>query len=369
MLDKQLIKQLSSLKEIKKSPVLWRDQTRQRILQLAEQQSSKTWVWQDKVLFDWWQIKSRVPQPVFASLVTVVLLLILSMPIGKVALASLPGSWLYPVKRFQEKVALTFKQDAASQGAYYLHLAQLRLGELKQMPIGDSAQADLLRDYNINLSFAQANFEAAGSSAKLASLYDQSVSKFDKELNEVVVPAQDSGVYQTARQLTREIENRSLVVLVSAHLKDPEIPSTVAERLSQEINKVEQKLATVQSKLDKLPTSQKQAARVVIESKKQVVGAQAAGDEVSKTLAEAKELLEKKEFTLALAKVKECEVITLKTEEVLSEVTGNEPTSEVKGVEDKTTGEIKEEVKSNPATPSDTSGLSNTNQETLNPKP
>ncbi len=369
MLDRQLIKQLSSLREIKKPAALWCDQTRKQILQLAEQRSSKVWLWQDKALFDWWKIRSRVPQPVFVSLATILFLLVVSVPVGKATVVSLPGDWLYPVKRWQEKITLTLKQDAAAQGTYYLHLANLRLDELKQLPIGDSEQASLLRDYNINLSFAQANFEATGASVKLANLYDQSINNFERELNEVVVPGKDDGVYQTARQLTHEIGGKALAVLVNMHLKDQEPPSAVAQRLSEEIDKVEQKLATVQSKLDKLPASQKQAARVVIESKRQVVGAQDARQEASKTLAEAKELLEKKEFTLALAKVKEGEVITLKTEEALSEVGGvSDPVGEVKGELDNQVKEIPTDSTNSEVTPSpDTNEQPVSNQEIQNP--
>ncbi len=363
MRDNQLIKQLSSLREIKKPAVLWCDQTRKEILQLAEQKSGKEWFWQDKLVFYWWKTRSVVPQPVFVSLATILFLLVMTVPINQAVASSLPGDWLYPVKRWQEKITLTLKQDAASQGAYYLHLASVRLAELKRLPIGDNEQARVLRDYNINLSFAQVNFEASSTSIKLANLYDQSINNFERELNEVVVPSKDREVYQTARELTQTLGDKALAVLVNLHVKDQEPQNAVTQRLSEEINKVEQKLSTVQSKIDKLPISQKQVARVVIESKRQIIGAQDAGEEASKTLAEAKELLEKKEFTLALEKVKEGETITLKTEKVLNEV--EEVTGEVKGAEDQAIegeGVKTEDLETQPVQPSE---LNNTSQEIL----
>ncbi|MFH1867076.1 MAG: DUF5667 domain-containing protein [Patescibacteria group bacterium] len=338
MNNKALIKELQSLKEINKPSTLWRDQTRQRVLQLAEQKPLSVWSNSDRWLERWFEFRRHLaPVPVVASLVVVVMIILGSVPLAKGLAASLPGDWLYPAKRLEERVQISLKQTPVSQAVYSLELASRRLGELQQVPIGDAVQSELLRAYNIRLSFAQAYYQASEPSLSLAQLYDQGTKQLESKLNNIVVANSDTRIYRNAGRLTRQINSEALTTLVALHQggDNGDRHQVVTDRLQQEIDEVEQKFATIQTKINKLPAVQQRESKVVIDSKRQVVTASKASEEVSKTLAEAKELLEKKEFSLALEKLKEGEVISLKTEEVISEITGEneEEAGEVEGVE------------------------------------
>ncbi len=364
MKDKVLIKELQTLREIKKPASVWRDKTRNTILALAEKKPILGWGVGERVLVGWFDFRLRfAPVPAVALTTLLLIAVFFTLPLTPGFASSKPGDFAYPLKRLEEKIQLSFRQNATSQGIYHLKLAERRLTELKAVPIGSEDQLALLRDYNINLSFAEANYHAVLDSGELARVYDGSAKKLEGDLNQVIVTNNSKEVYQAARELTAKISNDSLNTLVVLHQQGKTSDQqAVQERLQEEITKVEQKLVTVQLKLGELPAPKRNTSKVVIESRRAVVPATEAEKEASRTLAEAKVLLEQKEFSLALAKVKEGEVITLKTEEAISEVeSGDDPAGEVKGAEDKTTAEVKTENKTDPTTPSGTSGSGNTN--------
>lgn len=331
MSDKILLKELHSFKQIHKPSTLWRDATRQRILTLAEAKPVTNWSGLERWRESWLEFRWRLsPVPVISSAVVAVALLMTGLPMSQTLAQAQPGDWLYPVKRLEERVELSFKTSPTAQGIYYLKLADRRLQELTSIPIGNVEQAELLRDYNVMLSFAQANYQAVAPTTELAQVYDRTTTNLIVNLNQVVVANSVRSVYTSARKLTKDINSQSLTTLVSLHKPDGNgTQQEVSDRLQREITKVEEQLATVQNKLQGLPSVQQRSSKVVIDSRRQVVPAAEAGKEATKNLDEAKEWLEKKEFSLALEKLKEGEVITLKTEEAIAEVTGED--GEVKG--------------------------------------
>ncbi|MFA4937102.1 MAG: DUF5667 domain-containing protein [Patescibacteria group bacterium] len=336
MKDKILIKELQSLREIKKPASVWRDKTRNTILSLAEQKPMIGWGVSDRVLVGWFDFRLKfAPVPAVAVVTMLLVMAFITLPLTPGFASSVPGDFAYPLKRLEEKIQLSLRQNSASQGIYYLKLADRRLSELKAIPIGSEDQVALLRDYNINLSFAEANYRAVANNNELAKVYDQVAKKLGENLNQIIVTNGSKQVYQVARELTDKISSDSLATLIVLHQQgQTSNQQVVQERLQEEIDKVEQKLATVQTKLGELSAPKRNTSKVVIESRRAVVPATEAGEEASKNLAEAKILLEQKEFSLALAKVKEGEVITLKTEEAISEEDVGQPDSvegEVRG--------------------------------------
>ena len=331
MSDQLLLKELRSIRKIHKPSTTWRDATRQRILSLAETKPLAGWSSVERWRESWLEFRWRLsPVPVVASTVVVLMLMFSCLPFSQTLAQSQPGDWLYPVKRLEERVELGMRTSPSSQGVYYLKLADRRLQELSHLPIGDSRQAELLRDYNVMLSFAQANYQAVAPTTQLAQIYDRATNNLITDLNQVVVANGVQNAYSSARKLTKDINSLSLTTLVSLHQPDGvSSQNEVTERLQQEITKVEEQLASVQTKLERLPGVAQRSSKVVLESRQQVVPVSEAGEEATKTLAEAKELLERKEFSLALEKLKEGEVITLKTEEAIDEAISQD--GEVKG--------------------------------------
>lgn len=333
MLDKDLIKDISLLKEVIKPTSAWRDSARRQVLFWAEQRPLGGYtVWESATsrLMSW-RIK-LAPIPAMSILVMVLIIFIIIPFAGGLA-STQPGEIFYPVKRFQEKLEIVFKTTNEAKGDYYLLLAQRRLDEITGLSIGDEYQGKLLRDYNIDLSFARAYYQATPPAAALAQNFDNKITILKDDLKFIIVTNDDRQVYKVAYDLTDKLSNDALLTLVALGQSTTSNTSLVL-RLNQEIFKVEQKLATVQDKIDDLPRSNLGSSKVVIESKKVVVAPADASKEATKTLAEARELIDKREFTLALQKIKEGEVITLKTEEVVDETANpSEKSGEVKGVE------------------------------------
>ena len=332
MLDKDLIKDIGSLKEMVRPSTAWRDSARRQVLMLAEQKPLRRYTsWETtRVNLMSWRLKVA-PLPAM-SIVVVLLIVSIVTPFAGGLASTQPGEILYPVKRFQEKLEVTFKTNNQAKGDYYLLLAERRLNEIAGLSIGDEYQGKLLRDYNIDLSFARAYYQATPTSTALAQSFDNKTTSLKEDLKSIIVSNDDRQVYKVAYDLTDKLSNDALVTLVALG-QSTAGDTTLASRLNEEISKVEEKLASIQTKIDDLPKNDLSGSKVVIESKKVVVAATDASKEASKTLEEAKELIDKQEFTLALQKIKEGEVITLKTEEVVDETTAA-ATGEVKGATD-----------------------------------
>ncbi|MDZ4229890.1 MAG: hypothetical protein U1C53_02010, partial [Candidatus Veblenbacteria bacterium] len=252
----------------------------------------------------------------------------------------------YPVKRVAEKVELSVRSTSGSQGLFYLTLAGRRLTEAQAVGAAEATtQAELLRDYNIALGFAQAGLETGLTSTTLARAYDQTTDMLAANLTTLPTAPQNQLVLSVALELTGKVSARALALLVSAHRQGANgLPQAeVANRLTQEIAKVEAKLGHVDDKIKEFP-SVRPAPRVVIESKSTVVPVAEASRQAKESLSEAKELVARNEFSLALQKVQESEDITQKSEAAVADeaVAGEEQSpleGEVKGEADETTGE------------------------------
>lgn len=339
-MSKKLFNQLSELKGVNQAPALWRSQNRADLLRAISVEPTKSYSWIENLNI--WQLNFRrtlAPIRLAPVLATVLLVVFGSMPFAQAMNSSLPGSTLYPIKRLAERVELTWYANSQNQGVFYLQLASRRLAEMKKVDVqAVPTQAWLLREYNINLAYAQASLQSASESAALVAKFDKASSELTNELRGLATRAYDRQAYQVALTMTEKLSRNSLAALINTSNTNPEINMPVAERLEDQIAQAEQKLNTVDGKLIKLP-SNKQQPKVVIESKQAVVQVKEASKQAKESLQEAKKLIAKKDFSLALQKVQEVEDITKKSEDALSQAEVGEATEpETKPEEGKVEG-------------------------------
>jgi hypothetical protein len=305
-------------------------------MQTVEREAVKPYSTSERFSLVFSQVRLAMsPLPLVPTLAVLAGLLFGWTPFAQATLAALPGDNLYPVKRVAERVALSLHSSAESQGLYYLELADRRVTELSAPGVDAATQAKLLRDYNINLGFSQASFNAAPSTSRLAVAYDGAVGELALRLKSYLPAASARPAYAAALHLTDRLGSEALAVLVTAHQSSQNgvLPQAVAQRLEQEIMKVEAKLRGMESKMVTLPSS-KTSPRVVIESKQVVVPVRQAQQIAKDSLTEARKLVEKKEFNLALEKVQESEDITSKTEAAVDKAADNQkPEGKVEGVQ------------------------------------
>lgn len=355
MSDHKLLQQLKEIQVTKRAPALWREQTRERLLTLTETQTSRAYSFSEVVGLSWSQVRLTLsPVPIMPVLVVMLGLVFGYTPVSQAYSASLPGNLLYPVKRTVERVELSLRSTPAKQGLFHLKLAERRLNEFNNLPSGEeSTQASLLRDYNIDLSFAQASLQATDDS-KLAMQYDEVATELENKLAATKVLPNSQTSYNVAVVLTDKLSSTALAVLVDAHQNGQNglLPAAVAQRLESQISKIQNKLDGMESRISEFPES-KPALRVVLETKQTIVPAKEASREAKKSLTEAMVLIQKKEFTLALQKMQESEDITTKTEAAITKAetpavtTPTEEQGKVDGVNTDT------EVKPSEVTPID----------------
>lgn len=349
MLDKQLQHQLNELANVKRAPLLWREQTRARLLKNIEVSASKPYSFSEQLVYRFQSVRLALA-PMHLAPVVVALFVMLAgySPFTSALAASLPGSPLYPIKRTVEKFELSLRSSSDSQGLFYLTLAGRRLTEA-QVVSNSTVQAELLRDYNIDLGFAAASLETGLASKDLAAAYDKATDYLAANLNSLAVSKVNRQVYKAALNLTNKVSSRALALLVSQHGTEHNGvgEDDVALRLSSEIAKMEAKLEDVEVKVKEFPAS-KPAPRVVLGHEATVVPVAEAQALAKANLSEAKELVARKEFSLALEKVQESEDLTTKSEAAVTEeeTTPEETTEEVPvdtQEEVKTEGEVKGE--------------------------
>ena len=157
-------------------------------------------------------------------------------------------------------------------------------------------------------------------STDLAKTYDQATDILAANLNVLTPAPANRQVYKVALDLTSKVSSRALALLVSQHGSngDGVKSAEVADRLATEIAKVEAKLEGVEAKIQLFPENSP-APRVVITSKATVVPVAEASKQAKDNLAEAKELIARNEFGLALQKVQESEDLTAKSEAAVTE--------------------------------------------------
>lgn len=316
MSDRELVHQLGELKTVKTAPALWRAGARERLLAQVDSQPSTRYTAAESMRLWVMQLRLHVAPVSFVPVVaSAALVFVLAVPFVSAMNASLPGNPLYSFKRSLEQVELSFHTSAEGQGVAYLTLAQHRLTELARLPQNSPYQAQVLRDYNIALGFAQAGLNAAPLSSRLGVQYNDALAILGNELRAVAVTAPAAPAYHAALGLTDRLSGESLALLVAAHQSGQNgmLPQELSQRLEQQIAKVEAKLAGVDGKISQFPSSQP-APRVIIESKQTIVAAREAGQLAKESLSQAKALVAKNDFTLALQKMEESEDITAKTE-------------------------------------------------------
>jgi len=335
MSDRQLIKQLSELRSLKQSPALWREQTRERILNSIKVEPARAkWNFSESFALRFSTLRLQfAPLPVMPTLMTILIVLFGSVPFVQATGASLPSSPLYGLKRLSEQVQLSLVSSPEKQGFTYLKIARTRLGELQKVAPTDSAvQARLLVDYNRSLSFAQADLQATITTSKQAAEYDAISSTLSDSIRKLEINTLARLPYTASLQLTDRLASDALAMLVATHggNQNGTTPTAVAARFDSQIDRIGLKLDGIETKLDRLPIN-KVSPRVVLESREAVLPAREASRQAKQALAQAKELVQKKEFTLALQKVQEVEEITSKTEAAVDKV---ENSGEVKGTQD-----------------------------------
>lgn len=339
MSERLLINQLRELRSVKRAPAVWREQTRERLLSQAEAQAVRPYSVFERLRLGLQQARlSFAPVPLVSTVVAVAVVLTGAVPFSYATQASLPGQALYPVKRAFERVELSLKSTPEAQGVFRLDLAQTRLTELNALPRTQTlAASELLKSYNIEVSFAQAALRSAPISSALAIRYSEQAEALAQQLEGLVVPEYAQAAFTAARTLTDTLGNEALTMLVGAHQSGQNgvQPAVVAQRLESHLTKVAAKLEGVETRVQEFPDSGS-TQRVVIESRQAVVPIKEAPRVAKETLSQAKQLIEKKEFTLALQKVQETEDITEKTEAAVEkgEAEKAAPEPQVKGASD-----------------------------------
>ncbi|MBU1038704.1 hypothetical protein KKC17_00475 [Patescibacteria group bacterium] len=329
MSDRHLLNQIKELQNLKQAPVLWRQELRQTLLNTVAQEKTSAYSFKERVWL--WAKETRLVVAPFrlAPIVAAVFLLIGgTVPVARATNQSLPGQTLYSVKRLAEKVQLSFQTNPLSRGLYYLDLANQRLVEINKLAGQPADQANLLRDYNISVGFAQASLQAAGQEANLVALYDSASQRLAQQLINLKDKVGEEAGYKAAIKVTEKLSDSSLALLVNFGAPEND-GQVLANRLQSQITKAEAKLDGVDGRIIRLP--QTKPLKVVIESKKTVVPVKEASKQAKASLNEARELIEKKFYTLALQKVQEGEEITNKAEEVIDST--EQPESKVEGVQ------------------------------------
>ncbi len=332
-----LEKQLSELKTVRQAPALWRAETREFLFTQisASKQSTVTLSWQENFRIRFNQIQIHLApltlKPVLASLAV---LLVIGTPIARATYQSLPGSALYTLKRSVERFQTALSITPEQEGLAYLAQAQKRLNDLSRVGVTTNlettnsrnieiskyrniqdVQTRLLRDYNTSLSLAQAVFKSESLSATTINKYNITTYALLNNLRQMKLAPKVQSLYATSLGLSERVAQESVVLLVQAHTlgNNGLSESELAQRLTNQITNLENKLTVVQGKVLSLPKN-KPSPRVVIESKQTIVPVREAPKVAIAAFIQAKELVEKKEFTQALAKVVEGDEITQKTE-------------------------------------------------------
>ncbi|MBI5466191.1 MAG: hypothetical protein HY974_02805 [Candidatus Kerfeldbacteria bacterium] len=324
MSSRQLINQLRELKTRRHAPVVWREQTKERLLNSISAAPQTSYGFTERLWLGLNNFRyALAPVRLVPATLTLLLVLFGAVPFTQAMNQSLPGNYLYALKRLSERTELSFRNTTEGQGVFYLKLASRRLAEsaaVKSEPV----RADLLRDYNINLFFAQASLQSLSQDGKLAATYDSASQTLLAQLRQLPVDTTIEPAYSVSLALTEKLSSRTLALLVNAS-NNQAAESPVTERLNQQIAKVQARLEGVEVRLVKLPVNM-QAPRVVLEDKEAIVPVKEASRQAKQTLSEAKELVQKKEFTLALQKLEESETIALKSEAAVKKVAGDEAT-------------------------------------------
>lgn len=314
MSDHQLLNQLKGIKELETAPVLWRAQLRQNLLKAVAADQPVNYSGWEKVWLIFKNFRAVTVQLHLAPVtLTIALLVATGIPVAQATAGSLPGQTLYPVKRLAEKVELSFKTSPTDRGLYYLQLANNRLQEVAAVS-SPATQASLFKDYNINVGFAQASLQTAGQDHQAVASYDNLSQALAGQLLTLQNKTGNDAGYKAAVSLTEKLSSNTLAMLVSVSNNEQD-DAPVAERLQSQIARVEAKLNGVDGKLVSLP--QNKPLKVVIESKQSIVPVKEATRQAKDSLNQAKDLVEKKFYTLALQKVQEGEEITSQTEAVI----------------------------------------------------
>lgn len=320
-MSRVLIKQLAELKETRRASAVWREQTREKLLNLAQQSAPRHYTLMERWQNAWTSLRlTASPMPLASVLASLAIVLVGAVPFAQAMRASYPGNILYSVKRGAEHVELALTTKVEARGLLYIRFAELRLAELKSLPKNykPGQERALLNYYSTNLAFAQASLEATAYSPKLAAQYDDLIDNLNLAIQNVPVSNTNVKPWQDAVAVTNTLNNITLVALVAS--PSGTNSQTIAARLTNKIATVEAKLQGVEGKLHTLPVSAARATpRVVIESKLSVVPAKVASAQAKQGLTEAKQLVEEKKFELALEKVQESETITDKTEAAVTQ--------------------------------------------------
>jgi len=328
-MSSHLINQLNELKVRIHAPAVWREQTRERLLNMVNSAPKTSYSFRARLRLIFSNVRYAVaPIRLAPALSTLALVALVAVPFTQAMNQSLPGSNLYGLKRLSERVELSLYNTPQSQGVFYLKLADRRLYEAAAVASA-GARADLLRDYNIDLSFAQASLQSLRNDNALAATYDAFSQTLLAKLHTLKISQSAEPAYDVSLALTEKLSSRTLAYLVDSATDVPS-DQPVTERLNQQIAKVTAKLDGVDIKLVKLPTN-KPAPRVVIESQAAVVLVKEASQQAKQNLTEAKELIQKKQFGLALEKLEESDDIATKSEAAVNKVQTNDPNGKVKG--------------------------------------
>ncbi len=335
MTERKLIAMLRELETVRRAPAVWRSGLRDHLLSQVSATPSRSFSFSEWSSLKLNEFRFALAPLRLSPLVTLALLIAVGFgPAARAVEGSLPGSSLYPVKRAAERVGLSLKSSAASQGLFYITLASRRLDEAKAVAASPTTQASLIRDYNIDLGFAQASLQATSPANGLASAYGRASSVLARRLDDLPFSEAAGTPYAAARELTNRLGSQALALVVGAHQSQPvasvAASGEVTEQFQDQIARNLRKLDQVGEKLAAFPAA-RTSPKVVLERREAIVPVKQAKDLATAALTEAAALVKQKKFSLALEKVQEAEEITQKAEAAVDKAEAADSKGKPKG--------------------------------------
>ncbi|MEK7516309.1 MAG: DUF5667 domain-containing protein [Patescibacteria group bacterium] len=227
---------------------------------------------------------------------------------GSAAVGTLPGDLLYPWKLATEAAQVALSPDAATRAKLHVDFAERRLEELARLPgradrnFNERVRVTVNRFGNevraVNKNLDELRDIEPSTVVAIAEVVDRKMAEYDRLLTMTKPQIKPSSVAVfEAGNLIDEAGARAVEVIAQKHAEGlgSVSESLVARKVGERIRRVAERATAVRGELTQLASSGGSAATSSL----------AAANQAEGSLAEAKELLGKKDFVAALVKVRE----------------------------------------------------------------
>lgn len=242
---------------------------------------------------------------------------------GSAAMGTMPGDFLYPWKLATEAAQVALAPDSATRVKLHVDFAERRLEELARLPgrsgsntneyirVTANRFGNEVRAVNKNLD----ELRKGNSGTMMAIVYvvDRKMAEYDRLLNmtKPQLSAPSSAMVFEAGNLIDEAGAKAVEVMAQKHAEGlaSVSESLVKRKVEEQIRRVSLRATAVRGELTQLVNAGSSAATSSL-----AVANQAEG-----SLAEAKELLVKKDFVAALVKVREGNDLVVEAQKLTGE--------------------------------------------------